>query len=506
MKKKTFMGYAAAMAIAAGILLTNPNTAMAAEEQTIPKGVFVGEFDVSGMTAEEAKQMVQEHINSLAGQKVTLRVDGNPVATTAAELGFQWTNQEELDQIANIDISGSLIEQYMALRDLEVNNLVIDLKTTLDDAAITNFVQEKCAPFTVKAKDATIKKTGNGFSVTDSVVGREVDTAATMSALQAALDQGLENEITVDAVVVETQPKRTREALSQIKDELGSYSTVFNSGNASRTTNLKTGTSKINGTVLMPGETLSGYELMHPFTVENGYATASAYENGVVVDSVGGGACQIATTLYNAALLSEIKVSQRQNHSMTVSYVPHSMDAAIAGTYKDIKLTNEWDFPVYVEGWVSGNKIGFAIYGKETRPSNRTIKYVSETLSEQQPGDPIVTFDPSLPLGVQVTDQGGYPGVKARLWKHVYVDGKEVEKTLLHTDTYNMSQARIRIGSGAPAETAPAETPANTTPQDTPPAETQPDTSAAAVEGANGGPGVTPTEAAETQPQGPGVN
>lgn len=496
MKKRAIAGYAAALALSVTILFTGQNV-YAAEEQTIPKGVYVGEFDVSGMTPEAAKQMVQEHIDGLANQKITLRVDGTPLTTTASALGFQWVNQEELDKIANIEIGGSLIEQYMALKDLEVNNLVIDLETSLDDGAVNQFVEEQSAPFTVKAKDATIKKSGNGFSVTDSVVGRQVDLETTKAALQAALAQGLDQEIVVDATVVETKPAKTKEALSQIKDVLGTYSTTFNAGNTSRVTNLKTGTSKINGTVLMPGETLSGYEKMHPFTVENGYATAAAYENGVVVDSVGGGACQIATTLYNAALLSEITVSQRQNHSMTVAYVPYSMDAAIAGTYKDIKLTNNFEYPVYVEGWVSGGTIGFTIYGKETRPSNRTIKYVSETLSEEQPGEPIITFDPSLPLGSQVTDQVGYPAVKARLWKYVYVDGSQTEKTLLHTDTYSMAQARVRIGT-MPVE-APAETEASAPPAETP----------AAVEGENGGPGVnaggTPAETpAETQSPGPG--
>ena len=89
---------------------------------------------------------------------------------------------------------------------------------------------------------------------------------------------------------------------------------------------------------MLPGETLSGYGAMAPFTLENGYASAGAYENGRVVDSVGGGVCQIATTLYDASLYAELEITQRQNHSMSVSYVKPSMDAAIAGTYKDIKV------------------------------------------------------------------------------------------------------------------------------------------------------------------------
>ena len=107
----------------------------------------------------------------------------------------------------------------------------------------------------------------------------------------------------------------------------------------------------------MPGEVLSGYECLQPFTIENGYKTAAAYENGQVVDSIGGGVCQIATTLYDAALQAEMEIVQRQNHSMIVTYVKPSMDAAIAGTYKDIKIKNNYSTPVYIEGYTSGKKL-----------------------------------------------------------------------------------------------------------------------------------------------------
>ena len=150
----------------------------------------------------------------------------------------------------------------------------------------------------------------------------------------------------------------------------------------------------------------------------NGYAAAGSYENGRTVDSIGGGACQICTTLYNAVLLSELEVTQRQNHSMTVAYVDPSADAAIAGTYKDLKFVNNYETPIYIEGAVNGGKLSFTIYGKETRPANRTIKYVSETLGVTDPGEPIVKVDASLAPGARVTEQSSHRGLRSRLWKY----------------------------------------------------------------------------------------
>lgn len=143
---------------------------------------------------------------------------------------------------------------------------------------------------------------------------------------------------------------------------------------------------------------------------------------------------------------------------MIVTYVPPSNDAAIAGTYKDIKVTNPYDTPIYVEGGTSGRTLTFTIYGKETRPANRTVKYKSETLSVRDPGEPITQVDPSLAPGARIRVQSAHRGLKSRLWKCVYIDGVETERILLHTDTYNASKAIYKVGPEAPPpqQTEPA--------------------------------------------------
>lgn len=155
----------------------------------------------------------------------------------------------------------------------------------------------------------------------------------------------------------------------------------------------------------MPGEVLSGYECLQPFTTSNGYKTAAAYENGKVVDSIGGGVCQIATTLYGASLEAEVEIVQRQNHSMIVTYVEPSMDAAIAGTYKDIKIKNNYSTPIYVEAYTSGKKLTFTLYGKETRPEGRKVEYISETIGTTSPGEPQLIVDNTLAPGAKVRVQ-----------------------------------------------------------------------------------------------------
>ena len=132
-------------------------------------------------------------------------------------------------------------------------------------------------------------------------------------------------------------------------------------------------------------------------TEDNGYYAAPSYSNGQVVDSIGGGVCQVSTTLYNAVLRAELKVVQRSPHSMVVTYVSPSMDAAIAGDYKDLKFRNNTEVPIYIQGEAYDGTIYFNIYGEETRSSDRTVTFQSETIETMEPGADKVTYDKTKP-------------------------------------------------------------------------------------------------------------
>jgi vancomycin resistance protein YoaR len=462
MKKKTLSITLAAVLLAAGIGILSPVYVMA---DTLPDGIYVGEYNLGGMTEEEANKKIQDLVGQMENQKITLMVDGQPMETTAKELGFHWSNPEAVNQAASAWQGGNLIKRYLNKKDIEKNHVIIPLETALDDGRLEAFINEKCASAIVEPQNASIVRANGAFQVTPSVTGKNVDIKATKDALNAALANGLSEPVSATATVSDVNPAITTEALSSIHDVLGTFSTSFSSSGASRSKNLQVGSSKINTRVLMPGETLSGYECMHPFTVSNGYATAAAYENGQVVDSVGGGVCQISTTLYNAVLRAELLVAQRQNHSMVVSYVKPSQDAAIAGTYKDLKFTNNYSTPIYIEGYTSGKTITFTIYGKETRPANRTFDFVSETLSVTDPGAPKEVVDPAMAPGSRKQVQSAHTGIKSRLWKVVYLDGVEQSREILHTDTYNPSKAIIKVGPAAPVSVTPV--PGQTLPQET---------------------------------------
>ena len=493
-------------ALAAGALWVLPMSAWAAP--VFPEGISADGESLAGKTWEDALHTAEEKVKDQAGVSVALTIEDKKAETTAGELGFHWSNQDEAEKELKSYVGGSLIRQYMNKKDLEKAPVVVSIKTAADPDKIRDFVDTHCDGVLAQPQDAFIRIENGAFVITESVLGKVVDADATASALDTAFE-GLKDsngEISVQAVIKEEQPAITSDDLKTIEDVLGTCTTDFSSSGAARSTNLAVGAGKINGRVLMPGEVISGYECLQPFTLENGYKTAAAYENGQVVDSIGGGVCQIATTLYDAALQAEMEIVQRQNHSMIVTYVKPSMDAAIAGTYKDIKIKNNYSTPVYIEGYTSGKKLIFTIYGKDTRPSGRQVEYVSETIGTTNPGEPQMITDKSLAPGAKMKVQSAHTGYKSRLWKVVTVDGVEQERTLLNEDTYNASKAIYRVG---PAHAAPAPVPEQTAPATTPEtaenhtpetAQTKPAQTEAehkAVTGENGGPGVVPTTAAQ---------
>lgn len=488
--------------MAAGLIFMTPVSARA--EEVIPPGVYVGGLSLDGMTKNEAEQTVKNYVDAKLNQRVTLDVNGTMAEASAGELGLSWDNPDAVEEaMEGSAVKGNLIKRYMKEKDLQENPVKIELEMNVDQESVSAFVEENCSGAVTGAQDAAIVRKDGQFIITPSVTGIAVDMEATELALNEALSAEGTEGVTVKAVITEEEPAVKTEDLSEIKDVLGTFTTDFSSSGSARSTNLKVGAEKINGRVLMPGEVLSGYECMAPFTTANGYKAATAYENGRSVDSIGGGVCQISTTLYNASLFAELEIVQRQNHSMTVGYVDHSRDAAIAGTYKDLKISNPYDTPVYIEGYTSGKKLTFTIYGRETRPENREIKFESRTLQWIDPGAPIEEQDASLQPGQRVRVQSAHTGIRSELYKCVYIDGELQERTLLNKDSYNASKAIYRVGPAAPE--VPVEAPAETAPTEAAPSEPVPAETTPQGPGNGAGPGAAVNSKDQGIPAGPGA-
>ncbi|SET41449.1 VanW family protein [[Clostridium] polysaccharolyticum] len=415
----------------------------------IPEGVYVDTVSLGGKTAQEARELVDEYIKNLAKKKFTLVVDEHSVKTTLEEIGFTCTDNNYIEEASNLGKSGNLIKRYKELKDIENKKRVYNLEFTIDDKKATKFMKTKCKKYEAEPVDAVLTRKNGVFHIQSEVLGRTIHFDDTIEKIKAKLaDHWDMQDVRIEAVSADAIPEVTKVELEKVKDVLGEYQTTYASSSANRAANLDNAARLINGTVLMPGEEFSTSSALTPFTEDNGYHQAGAYLNGKVVDSVGGGVCQAATTLYNALLKAELEITERYNHSMIVTYVEPSMDAAISDGYKDLKFKNSTDAPIYIEGYTAGRTIYFKVYGAETRDTvNRSVKYVSETTQTIQPGADKVTKDPAMPTSYRVVKQAAHVGYKARLWKYVYENGKEVSKEQVNYSSYAAEPAYVIVGT-----------------------------------------------------------
>ncbi len=430
-------------------LLLFGSTAQAKGEDTIKKGIFAGDIDLAGMTVEEAKNAVEAYVENLAQTEITLlAAEGNEVIVTAGDMGIAWANPELVDEAVKIGTQGNVIERYRIKKDLEHENKIYPIELSYDMETIGNVLSEKCSPYDVEAVNASMKRVKGEFEVKESITGYRLDVESSIYLINDYLMQEWDRQPFTIALNVEViEPKGKAEDLACVTDILGSFTTHYYTSNAGRRKNVENGCRILDGTVLYPGEEIATRMAMDPVTEANGFDIGGAYVNGKLVDSLGGGICQVSTTLYNAVLRAELEITQRDSHSMTVSYVELAADAAMAkSSGKDLKFMNNLEYPIYIEGYTDGEYITFNIYGKETRDPGRKVRFESEVLEVTSPSEDSIVADGSKPVGY-ITTSGAHIGYKARLWKIVTQDGKEIERSIVNTSRYKMVPRSAVVGT-----------------------------------------------------------
>lgn len=428
------------------LMLSAGMTAFAAED-TILNGVRIGGIDVSGMTRTEAQKALEDHEKQIGEQPITLEIGDQSVEASLADFGITFENTDMIDEALSIGRVGNIVKRYKDQKDLQQSGKDFALSWTADEAMVRTYVQENCTQFDREAQNASLTRSNGAFNFVPGVQGVVLDVEGSVRIIMDYLQQGW-SEDTPARIALQTkitEPEGSAEELANIKDLLGSFSTSLSTSNANRIKNVTSASAYIDGTVLYPGEEFSTHDVIAPFTTERGYAEAGNYVNGEIVDGMGGGVCQVSTTLYNAVLRAELEVTERAPHSMTVSYVKLSEDAAIAGTWKDFKFRNSSQYPIYIEGYTtSDKKVIFNIYGKETRDSNRQISFESVKLSESG-SNTVLVADAGQPLGYKSVS-GGSKGAVAELYKIVTVNGVQTERTRVNKSTYQGGKRTVVYG------------------------------------------------------------
>lgn len=228
-------------------------------------------------------------------------------------------------------------------------------------------------------------------------------------------------------------------------DQLSKFSTSFSSSNYSRSTNISLAAQKLNGVVIMPGETFSYNQTVGQRTKAAGFKEAPAYLNGQVVQEVGGGICQVSSTLYNAVLYSNLEIVERYNHGFKPSYVKPGLDATVSWGGPDFKFKNNRNYPIRIKTDTSGKVLKIYIYGLKT-DNDYTVKLDAQYVSNV-PYKTIYQKNSSLASGESKVIQNGSNGCKTATYKYLYdSNGTLVSSECISRDTYNPHNQIVAVG------------------------------------------------------------
>lgn len=244
-----------------------------------------------------------------------------------------------------------------------------------------------------------------------------------------------------------TKPKKTINNLGEeaFPDLLATFSTRFDGSNYNRNTNIKLAAKKVNGTVILSGEKFSFNTIVGSRTIEAGFKEGTAYVGGKVVPDVGGGVCQVSSTIYNTALLANMQIVERSNHMFTTGYVAASRDATVYYGSLDFVFKNSRKYPIKMVASANGGVCKVSIYGiKEEKEyeviiQSKITSYINPTT--------IYKEDPTLEEGKEIVEQTAITGCRSEGYKILKLNGKIVSQTLLSKDTYKSRNKIVRRGT-----------------------------------------------------------
>jgi vancomycin resistance protein YoaR len=304
----------------------------------------------------------------------------------------------------------------------------------------------------VKVEPVSAKYDAETKSVTESVRGVSFDMEAARAAVAGA-DTG---EL-VKIPLIFTEPALTSEMLREtlFRDVLAEQKTYID-GTTNRLTNITLASAAVDGTVLNPGDEFSFNGIVGERTAAKGYKSAGAYSGGKTVQEIGGGICQVSSTIYDCVLHADLEVTDRRNHQFIVTYLPVGNDATVNWGTTDFKFKNSTSYPLRIDAKVDGRDLSVKLVG--TKLGGGYVKIESETISTKD-YKTIEMEDETIEPGTTKVDTSGHYGYVVDTYKYHYDEnGTLLEKVYVSRSTYN-AQNRIILVPVGTLQTIDAETP-----------------------------------------------
>lgn len=337
---------------------------------TIAKNIFIENTNVSNLTKEEAIKYVNENVSP---SDIELKYNGETNIISPQDIELKYNISEVVDEAYNYTKTDSYFENLKRFFELNKNSKNLELKSLYNETKLSEKIQSISELINVEMENAKVFISNSGnISVSNATIGKELDITATKESIYDAIKA--KDYSPIDLKVDTKEPKVSNEAANSVNALLGQFSTKFSTNDSNRVTNVVLSARSTSDVLLMPGEEFSYNTLTGTRTKSNGYKDAPVIVNGKLEQDVGGGVCQVSSTLFNSVLYSGLDVTSRRNHSLKSSYVSIGRDAMVSDGGSDFRFKNPYSHPVYIKNIVSNGVITSRIYGNAADKKNITIK------------------------------------------------------------------------------------------------------------------------------------
>lgn len=419
----------------------------AGEGGRIALGVNLGGIDVGGMTRAEAAEVARRVAHLASTGPVVLIHRDQRWERAAESLGVESDPAELARRVAGVGRTGGVVRGAGELWQAATAGWRVSAATRVDEARLFEAVLALAAEIDIEARNATFDvRTGRAIPERE---GRRLDVAESTRRVREALDLAWHPAVFLESRRV--PPITTLQDLKDlgIRELVASFSTTFDTGVENRAHNIRLASGRISGVMVRPGEEFSFNEVVGPRTRELGFRVAPEIVEDEFRPGVGGGVCQVSSTVYNAALLADMRITARQNHSRLTGYVPPGRDAQVYYGSQDLRFRNAGAAPVLILSEVVGQKITVSFFGD--RPEGREVRIITSHVATLAPGVREV-LDAKLAKGERVVEKEGEPGCEVTTERLVITGGEVVRREVLSRDRYRPRDAVVRIGTDREAE------------------------------------------------------
>ena len=483
----------------------------------ILNGITIRNIQVAGLTAEEATKIIEEQFQYEKTKEVVLNVNGEKYYMTPEQIELKYNVEKAVEKAYSIGRDGSIIQNNFEILKTFIDEQNIEVEFTYNEELLRNIIQS----INVKLPDAMSDNTycieDDELIITRGTGGVVIDEEKAQNTILSCIISLNKEEIILETRYVEcpdieiekiysevhsepqnatytTDPfqiiphkdgidfniEEAKALLSEEKSEyviklnliepeiktneigeeafpdlLGSYTTKFDETNYSRAKNVKLALEKLNGVVVMPGEVFSYNKTLGKRTVEAGFDYAAGYSGGKVVPMLGGGICQVSSTLYDAVVYANLNIVERHNHMFQTQYIGAGRDATVVYGSLDFKFENNREYPIMIKTKSNSGVADVKIFGIK-----EAIEYeidIVPTVLSYTAYSVVYENDSSMEAGREKVSQSGMKGCKTITYKIKKLNGQEVEREVLSTDTYKPMNKIIRRGTAGTQVSTPTE-------------------------------------------------